>query len=142
MRMKIKRRGSCFDDILKNRLRYSLTLGTRDHSREALFVLKDFLLASCGNLQLREDSVKLMNNMIFMQTRIKNKLETKFPKIEVLLTFWDKMVGIIQKQAFNLKDDETLKMIGLIIQVPMDVKKAVLKTYLIKCVQMYAIAFM
>ena len=56
-----------------------------------------------------------MNNMIFMQTRIKNKLETKFSKIEVLLTFWDKMVGIIQKQAFNLKDDETLKMIGLII---------------------------
>lgn len=49
MKTKIKRRGNDIDDILKNRLRYSLTLATRARSNEPLFALRDFLLVTCGN---------------------------------------------------------------------------------------------
>ena len=50
MKTKIKRRGKDIHDILKNRLRYSLTFATRAHTKEPLIVLKDFLLVTCGNL--------------------------------------------------------------------------------------------
>ena len=76
-----------------------------------------------------------------MQTRIRQKLGTKFSKIEVLLTFWDKMVGYIHQQASDLKDEETINMMGQILLVPEDVKIEVLKVYLIKCMQLHSIAF-
>lgn len=40
-----------------------------------------------------------MKNMNFMQKRIREKLTTKYSKIEVLINYWDKMLGKIGLQA-------------------------------------------
>lgn len=52
-------------------------------------------MTESGNFKIRQEFVKFMENMMFMQIRIKQKLDTRFSKIEVLINFWDKMVGHI-----------------------------------------------
>ena len=53
---------------------------------------------------------------------MKDKLETKHSKVEVMINYWDKMVGVIRTKATNFKDNIGDKLIEDIILIPMEVR--------------------
>ena len=55
-----------------------------------------------------------------MQERIRYKLKTKFSKIDVLVNYWDKFIGMLMKksQKSRPKDQAAIELINKIIEVP------------------------
>ena len=66
---------------------------------------------------------------------------TKHSKVQVLVSFWDKMIGIIQMKATKTNDSEIKKLSKDLILIPRDVQYAALKQYLKQCLKLYYIAF-
>ena len=58
-------------------------------------VLKDFLLQTCGILDFKEKLKVCLGKCHRINKIMKDKLVTKMSKIEVLESFWDKMIGVI-----------------------------------------------
>ena len=69
-------------------------------------------------------------------------METKHSKVEVLINYWDKMVGVIRTKATNFKDKIGDKLIEDIILIPMEVRQAMLLHYCERARQLHNIAFM
>ena len=55
--------------------------------------MKDFLSRSKLNMYFYEKCKKLTEIITGLQKKIKQKIITKFGKIEVLLNYWDKLYG-------------------------------------------------
>ena len=66
---------------------------------------------------------------------------TKMSKIEVLESYWDKMIGVVQHRATALKDKKMTDVCKEILLVPHDVKHEILELYLRQCMRLHAIAF-
>lgn len=79
--------------------------------------------------------------MNFMQKRIKEKLATKYSKIEVLINYWDKMIWHLGIKAPEYGDVITKQLCRNIILIPKEVRYAVLKQYVSKCSEQHSIAF-
>ena len=43
-------------------------------------------------------------SIIYMQNRMKDRIATKYAKVDVLLTYWDKLYGQMQLKATNTGD--------------------------------------
>ena len=59
----------------------------------------------------------------------------------MLINYWDKLlwkIGILAKKKF---DKGTLRLVESIIKVPKRVQKAVLKHFVLKCLELHSIAF-
>jgi len=59
----------------------------------------------------------------------------------VLLTFWDKLFGILMKEAIAKSDEKLKKVLHDVALVPNEVKDSLLGHWIIKCQQLHAIAF-
>ena len=55
---------------------------------------------------------------------------------------WDKLFGKLMYKAKSLKDQDTIRILHKIALVPPEVKEAVEKYYIDKCIQLGAIAFL
>ena len=55
---------------------------------------------------------------------------------------WDKLFGKLMMKAIHLKDADTKKLLDKIVVIPPEVKVAVCKYYVDKCIQLGAIAFL
>ena len=82
---------------MKNRLRHSLTYakGALEVSsrQKAIEVIKPVLLKNMG-MDICIDKMRFFyEKMIFIQKRLRDKLECRSAKVEVMLTYWDKIYG-------------------------------------------------
>ena len=62
--------------------------------------------------------------------RMKDKIETKNGKIDVLMNYWDKLYGQIMNKAIHLKDKYTLQLCSNIALIPKKVQYACLRKYI------------
>ena len=76
-----------------------------------------------------------------MQRRLRQQLSKKRAKTNVLLTFWDKLFGILMSEAIAKSDEKLKKVLHDVVVVPSEVKDSLLGHWIIKCQQLHAIAF-
>lgn len=70
-----------------------------------------------------------------------DRIATKYAKVDVLMTYWDKLYGQMQLKATATNDTkakETLKEIAL---VPTSVKRKLFTFYVKKCRELHNVAF-
>jgi hypothetical protein len=53
-----------------------------------------------------------------VQKRLRGSLATKYDKVEILKTYWNKLLGKIYMSAKKKDDQEVLEICGNIIKVP------------------------
>jgi hypothetical protein len=105
-------------------------------------LLFEFLDDTSRKRQLNLNIKKTIRSLKLIVKRIKDKIATKDSKIEVLINYWDKMVGAIRTKATKFKDETGDALIQKIILVPNEVRRAVLKHYCDRARQLHNIAFM
>ena len=86
----------------------------------------------------------MVKSISYIQVRMRRQFSTKYGKAEVLLNFWDKMVGVLQETASRCKekDKKTLNLIKGVMIVPIGIKTTALEFYVKKCEELHAIAFL
>ena len=72
---------------------------------------------------------------------MKNQLVCKFAKAEVLLTFWDKLIGELQFKCSRYRDHEGNTIMRQLMLVPLEIKTRLFVEYIKKCKMMHNIAF-
>ena len=75
-----------------------------------------------------------------MQRKIKNRNLIRFGRVEVLNTFWNKLIGKIE-MAGNKKDKKTSEIIKKIMMIPLAVRQEVLHHYSIQVAKLHTVAF-
>jgi hypothetical protein len=75
-----------------------------------------------NHFNLNESVEKFVKNILTIQRKVKNQLVTRLSKIEVLINYWDKILGQIQMKASQLKDKKVTALCRQIILVPKEVK--------------------
>ena len=80
--------------------------------------------------------------IIFVQRKVRALFASREAKTEVLVNYWNKMVGQLQKKASLTKDKDMLALIGKICIVPAEVKRALLWAFVSRCRELHAIAFL
>lgn len=84
----------------------------------------------------------MMDRILVVQDRMRQKLATKYGKIEVLQNQWDKIFGQIQRTATRKNDDEGDKFCMQVCRIRKYVIEYLLKRYVEKCQELHHIAFM
>jgi putative cell wall-binding protein len=70
--------------------------------------------------------------MIHYKVRFEHKISTKHCKIEVILTYWDKIYGQIQLIATKKKDKRANALYNAICAIKPEVKHALLKAFVMQ----------
>ena len=107
----------------------------------AIKILKPFILRMLGMEICVEKMKHFYNKMIFIQKKLIDKLESRAAKIEVMLTYWDKLYGKLQIKCTDRGDKKGNILLSKICTVPREVKYAILKKYITKCAELHAVAF-
>ena len=84
-------------------------VSTPIHDRAFAFSQTCFkaFLTGTGRLHELTTNVRAVHERLFqMQRRLKQKLETRECKTEVLMNYWDKLIGQIAKRAFETGDEK------------------------------------
>ena len=93
-----------------------------------------------------EDCIKKMRNfyyqMMFIQKRLRHKLETQDAKIDVIMNYWDKIYGKMQLKATKNNDKKANLLLKKMVLVSHDVKYHCIRKYIKKCKELHAIAFL
>ena len=74
--------------------------------QRALKTLKEFLIDNIQKERLRIQLRTFYKKITFMQSRIRARFQTKGAKVEVLLTYWDKIYGYTQAKASKTNDKQ------------------------------------
>jgi hypothetical protein len=86
---------------------------------------------------MRDFTIKI----IYIQRKVMTQFKTKYAKVEVLLTYWDKLYGQMQRQASMKHDKAATKLLGRIARVPMEIKIKLLTFFIKKCRELHKVAF-
>lgn len=105
-------------------------------------ILKYFLLDFKDKNELRIKILIFYKRALLCQKRIKTQIITKFMKVEILLNYWDKIVGQLIVYAGKYRDKEAKKISRLLSLVQRDIRIEALKRYFVKCKELHMIAFM
>ena len=65
---------------------------------------KDMFLTFIGNDAIINSFRTIRVKVIYIQKWVRNKLETRFSKVEVLVNYWDKLLGKTMKKAIRMSD--------------------------------------
>ena len=96
----------------------------------AIKCLRDFMLTHFGNQYMVIFFREFYRATINMQTWIRNQLVVRYSKIEVMINFWDKLLGRVMEKAIKIKDKDIKGVCHEIIQVPKEVREACLLAYI------------
>ena len=73
---------------------------------------------------------------------MQRQLALRFSKVDVLINYWDKIVGILTWKSKKYKDTKANQFLIKILKVPKKVRLAVLMKWIKKCRMLYSIAFL
>lgn len=79
--------------------------------------------------------------LMVIQKRMKGQIASRYGKVEVLQTYWEKMIWSTQILAMKFKDEHVTEILRKIMLIPEKVQVAALKKYISKARWAYAIAF-
>lgn len=83
-----------------------------------------------------------MNSIRFIQKRIKKQISLKYSKVDVLINFWDKILGNIIKDKIKFKDKKADSLAIELTKIYKPVRDACLRAWIDRCKSVYNIAFM
>ena len=105
-------------------------------------MISSFMLKILSIDHLIERGRHWHKQICFIQFQIRARLRAKLAKEYMMDAAWDKLIGKLMYKATDLHDQATKEMLTKILQVPHEVKEAVCKYYIDKCLQLGAIAFL
>jgi hypothetical protein len=76
-----------------------------------------------------------------IQKRIRDVFACRFGKLEILINYWDKMLGILMTKSIHLRDNDFTNYLKKVFVVPDEVRRAALFFYINKCRELNHIAF-
>ena len=145
-RERCRKYGNNLDWIFRNKIRQSVSFQINIQypylRRQAIRIIDDFIqdnvMPDLTAQKIKDFIVKLN----FIYKKMQRQILQKQGKVDVLLTYWDKMTGMLQQQASKIKDKNTVNLLRKIIMVPLNVKTYVFHQYVIQCKLRHNIAFM
>jgi len=108
----------------------------------AIAKLKVFLIDNYQNENAKIKVREFYKNITYMQKRIRDQFLKKDAKAEILVNYWDKLFGLLQIRASELNDKCGKDLCRNLIVVPKEVRWAVLRSYVDRCQELNAIAFL
>jgi len=108
----------------------------------AIAKLKFFLIDNYQNENAKIKVREFYKNITYMQKRIRDQFLKKDAKAEILVNYWDKLFGLLQIRASELNDKCGKDLCRNLIVVPKEVRWAVLRSYVDRCQELNAIAFL
>jgi len=72
----------------------------------------------------------MLSHLMLLQNQIKKKLQIKYSKVDVLITYWDKVINELVHKSEEFGDNHMIELINKIILVPNEVRIYVLRAYL------------
>lgn len=127
---------------VKNILSLLGTVGEKAGIARAQAVLKPFVEEVCYRERMKELCRVFYTRVVFMQKKIKSQIVIRDAKVEVLVQYWDKVFGQLQKKASKSKDNATNKLCKKIILVNKVVQRHILMAFVNKCRELHSIAFL
>ena len=91
-------------------------------------------------LQLKGAFMIFRFNIQFMQRKMRKQIAVMYSKADVLLNYWDKIIGNLLKSKGKTEKDMAL--IAKLSSVPLKIKISVLHEWVDRCRALYSIAFM
>lgn len=91
---------------------------------------------------LRGKFIEYVAGISFIQKRIRKQLSLKYSKVDVLINYWDKILGSIIREKAKFKDKKAERLTVEFAKVPKNIRDACLKKYIDHCKSVYNIAFM
>jgi hypothetical protein len=132
----------CCENSVRHKLRDALSVlplwGADRRIEESKQKVTDFML----QLQTRGKFSTFRVQFSAIQLRLRQQMAVKYSKVDVLLNYWDKVVGSIIKDNIKFKDKKAGNLAIKISSVPPQIKREVLKSYINRCKVRYNIAFM
>ena len=137
-----------YDNIYTNKMRYMFTFTTSllYPSYEIHFysgqLLKTFILDNGQNMEFKVKLRKFFDLIAYIQKKATAQTSTREAKVDILVNYWDKMIGQLQTRASELRDRKATALCGQIIIVSKCVQRAVLREWVDRCQELHAIAFL
>ena len=110
--------------------------------RQSLQILKVFIPKNIGLYPLILGARRTIRKFEMIQKKMRDWLAIKLSKVDVLINFWNKLVGRLYKTANDERDQNMAQLLRKIINVPEHIKKWVLTLYLYSCRELSQIAFL
>lgn len=143
---KMKHRGPTFERLITKRIRSVFSLNQLAiHNQSVLRarkLLHGFLEKTSCRDTFAEKMIHVYLKISKIQKFMKDQIETKDAKVEVLENYWDKMIGLIQFKATKFNDKKVTQLFGDIVLVPFEVRRAMLRRFIKMCRQLHSIAFL
>lgn len=114
---------------------------TEPQVQESKKLITYYLNMSFGQRRFTHKVSLCIEVLFFIQRRFHNRVLTHEAKTEVLINYWDKLLWKIGIRAKQMFDKVTLRLVNCIIKVPKCVQRAVLKHFVLKCLELHSIAF-
>lgn len=96
-------------------------------------------LQKCGS----KDRFRLYINQIkFIQQRIRTQHSVKYSKVDVLIIYWDRLINNIIKDKIKFKDKKADIVAMELAKISRNIRDACLRAYIDRCKEVYNIAFM
>lgn len=108
------------------------------HEQKAKEILADYM----SKQSVRGIFAEFIFGISFIQKRIRKQLSLKYSKVDVLINFWDKVIGCMIRDKAKFKDKKADRLTVELSKVPKAVRDACLKKYIDHCKSVYNIAFM
>jgi hypothetical protein len=125
----------------KKSLTFAALVMFDESKRQAQVLLSRFL----QNVTDVERRVKIFQvfreRVVWVQDKIRLQMLTRFSKVEVLINYWDKLLGQIQTKASAWNDKKVTQLCGQIVLVPAEVQYNILRKFVTACRVLYATAF-
>ena len=142
---RIKKYGDSVEILLTNRLRNALTFATVATEKHVHDIAKCYIYDFLYNLRYvlygRRHVIHVYKQLIYIQTKFKNHKFIIDGKVEVLVNFWDKMVGEMMNKCSKMRERSTMAVISKIMLVPKHVREYILNFFVKKCYYLYSIGF-
>ena len=135
-----------YTELYRNRSRRSMSIAVNGlmplFEPRAIAKLKVFLIDNYQNENAKIKVREFYKNITYMQKRIRDQFLKKDAKAEILVNYWDKLFGLLQIRASELNDKCGKDLCRNLIVVPKEVRWAVLRSYVDRCQELNAIAFL
>ena len=103
------------------------------YDKKAYHILKDFFLICSKKCQFDWKLNKTLNYLIWVQRKAIWQQNNDIYRLKVLQKMWLSLIMKLRKEVIKNKDKRTNSLIILILQIPNEIKDAVLKYYLNMC---------
>ena len=114
-----------------------------DNAKKAAYPLFLKFVTDAGNKrEMKGKIMSLYKSIILIQRKVKKQLALRSAKVDVLMNYWDKMLGKVQYQVSKKGDYQANELIKQFMMIPKQIVRAAFTQYINQCRAINAIAFL